>query len=113
MSLILGRGRADRDLIRTGCDKAYAEGLFDISVGPAAARWLQAHEIDADEGTVTLSREINQSGRSICRIQGRGYAADDAARAGRHIDGSGTGQHEHQSLLEDKNHLFLPGCHGR
>ena len=103
MSLILG-GRADRDLIRTGCDKAYAEGLFDISDCPAAARWLQAHEIDADEGTVTLSREINQSGRSICRIQGVGMPLTMLRElAGTLMDLHG--QHEHQSLLEDKNHL--------
>ncbi len=90
MSLILG-GRADRDLIRTGCDKA-------------AARWLQAHEIDADEGTVTLSREINQSGRSICRIQGVGMPLTMLRElAGTLMDLHG--QHEHQSLLEDKNHL--------
>ena len=103
MSLILG-GRADRDLIRTGCDNAYAEGLFDISDCPAAARWLQAHEIDADEGTVTLSREINQSGRSICRIQGVGMPLTMMRElAGTLMDLHG--QHEHQSLLEDKNHL--------
>ena len=103
MSLILG-GRADRDLIRTGCDKAYAEGLFDISDCPAAARWLQTHEIDADEGTVTLSREINQSGRSICRIQGVGMPLTMLRElAGTLMDLHG--QHEHQSLLEDKNHL--------
>lgn len=103
MSLILG-GRADRDLIRTGCDKAYAEGLFDISDCLAAARWLQTHEIDADEGTVTLSREINQSGRSICRIQGVGMPLTMLRElAGTLMDLHG--QHEHQSLLEDKNHL--------
>ena len=30
VNLVLG-GRADRDLIRTGCDKAYVEAVFDIS----------------------------------------------------------------------------------
>ena len=30
VNLLLG-SRADRELIRTGCEKAYAEGLFDIS----------------------------------------------------------------------------------
>lgn len=103
MSLILG-GRADRDLIRTGCDKAYAEGLFDISDCPAAARWLQAHEIDADEGTVTLSREINQSGRSVCRIQGVGMPLTMLRELACTLMDL-HGQHEHQSLLEDKNHL--------
>ena len=103
MSLILG-GRADRDLIRTGCDKAYAEGLFDVSDCLSAAQWLRAHEIDTDENTVTLSREVNQNGRSVCRIQGVSMPlALLRELAGMLMDLHG--QHEHQSLLEDKNHL--------
>jgi DNA repair protein RecN (Recombination protein N) len=103
MSLILG-GRADRDLIRTGCDKAYAEGLFDLSDCPAAAQWLGDHEIDAQEGTVTLAREVNQNGRSLCRIQG----VSMPLAALRELSGllmDLHGQHEHQSLLDEKNHL--------
>ena len=103
MSLILG-GRADRDLIRTGCDKAYAEGLFDLSDCHAAAQWLGDHEIDAQEGTVTLAREVNQNGRSLCRIQG----VSMPLAALRELSGllmDLHGQHEHQSLLDEKNHL--------
>ena len=69
MNLLLG-GRADRELVRTGCDKAYAEGLFDVQDSPAAQRWLNEHEFETDEGCVTLAREVSAAGRSICRIQG-------------------------------------------
>ncbi len=103
MSLILG-GRADRDLIRTGCDKAYAEGLFDLSDCPAAAQWLGEHEIDVQEGAVTLSREVNQNGRSLCRIQGVSMPLA-ALRELSALLMDLHGQHEHQSLLDEKNHL--------
>ena len=103
VSLLLG-GRADRELIRTGCDKAYAEGFFDVSDCPAARAWLSEHEIEYDDNCLTLGREISLSGRSICRIQGMAVSLAQlkelsAALMDLH------GQHEHESLLNDKNHL--------
>lgn len=71
-------------------------GFLTFRIARRRARWLQAHEIDADEGTVTLSREINQSGRSICRIQGVGMPLTMLRElAGTLMDLHG--QHEHQS----------------
>lgn len=103
MNLILG-GRADRDLIRTGCDKAFAEGLFDISDCPSAAAWLTAHEMDAEEHTVTLAREISQTGRSICRVQGISVPLSMLRELAAMLMDI-HGQHEHQSLFDEKNHL--------
>lgn len=103
VNLLLG-GRADRDLIRTGCDKAYAEGLFDLADCSAALDWLTAHDMDAEEGCVSLSREINQTGRSVCRVQGMAVPlAQMRELASLLMDMHG--QHEHQSLLDDKKHL--------
>lgn len=103
VSLLLG-GRADRELIRTGCEKAYAEGLFDLRDCPQAVEWLAAHEIEPEGGCVALAREISLSGRSVCRIQGMAVPLTQLrALAGTLMDLHG--QHEHQSLLDDKNHL--------
>lgn len=103
VSLLLG-GRADRDLIRTGCEKAYAEGLFDLHDCPAAALWLKEHDMEDDEGCVTLSREISLTGRSVCRVQGISQPLA-ALRELASMMMDLHGQHEHQSLLDDKNHL--------
>ena len=103
VSLILG-GRADRELIRTGCEKAYAEGLFDLSDCAQAAAWLRTHEFEAEDGALSLSREISLNGRSVCRIQGVAVPLSQLREvAGLLMDMHG--QHEHQSLLDDKNHL--------
>ena len=103
MNLLLG-GRADRELVRTGCDKAYAEGLFDVLNCPAAQSWLSEHELDAEEGCVTLSREVSSAGRSICRIQGVAVPLNSLKELSSLLMDM-HGQHAHQSLLDDKNHL--------
>ncbi len=103
VNLLLG-SRADRELIRTGCDKAYAEGLFDVSDSPQARAWMDAHEFEYEENTVILAREITQSGRGVCRIQGMAVPLGQLRElSGMLMDMHG--QHEHQSLLDDKNHL--------
>ena len=105
MNLLLG-GRADRELVRTGCDKAYAEGLFDVQDCPAAQKWLQAHEFSGEDECVVLAREVSASGRSICRIQGSAVPLSTLKELACLLMDM-HGQHAHQSLLDDKNHL---GC---
>ena len=103
MNLILG-GRADRELIRTGCEKAYAEGFFDLSDCPRAVKWLESHEMEAEEGFLSLSREINLNGRSVCRVQGIAVPLAQLRELAELLMDM-HGQHEHQSLLDEKNHL--------
>jgi len=69
VSLILG-GRADRNLIRTGCDKAYVEAAFEPSPDPKLDAFLAQEGIEPDDGILVLSREFSQSGRNTCRING-------------------------------------------
>ncbi len=101
--------RADRDMIRSGADKAYVEGLFDIEGNEGIKRLLADSEIEPEQGGLILSRELSLSGRSVCRVDGIAVSLSMLrALAGCLIDIHG--QHEHQSLLDDKNHLgFLDG----
>lgn len=103
VSFLLG-GRADKDMIRAGSTKAYVEGSFDVADNQSALSFLNDAEIEAEEGQITLSREMNVSGRSVCRINGiavnLSMLKDLSARL---IDIHG--QHEHQSLLDERNHL--------
>ena len=69
VNLVLG-GRAARELIRTGTDKAWVEAVFDASGNAEVAKWAQAQELDDFDGTVTLYREITRSGRNLCRVCG-------------------------------------------
>ena len=69
VNLILG-GRADRELIRTGCEKATVEAVFDVLGNETVQRFMEEEEIEYDGRTVTVYREIAQNGRNTCRVCG-------------------------------------------
>ena len=69
VNLILG-GRADRELIRSGCDRASVEAIFDVTDNLKVRHFLQEEAIEYDGRTVTIYREISQNGRNICRVCG-------------------------------------------
>jgi DNA repair protein RecN (Recombination protein N) len=103
VNLILG-GRADRDLIRTGCDKATVEAIFDVPGNKAVQHFMEEEEIEYDGRTVTVYREISQNGRNICRICGVPIpAAKLKELASVMMDLHG--QSEHQFLANPEMHL--------
>ncbi len=106
IGLILG-GRASRDLIRTGRDKASLEGLFYLEDPDKINILLNNYGIDADPNNYLLiSREIHANGRSISRLNGRVVTLtmlNDITSNLVDIHG----QHEHQSLLNVDNHIKL------
>ena len=68
VNLILG-GRADRELIRSGCEKATVEAVFDAD-HPDVAGFMARENIEYDGSNVVIYREISSGGRNICRICG-------------------------------------------
>lgn len=111
VNLVLG-GRAARELIRTGTDKAWVEAVFDASGNEEVAKWAQAQELDDFDGTVTLYREITRSGRNLCRVCGVVMplsALKDIAVPLMDVHG----QHEAQFLMNSQYHLlFLDAAGG-
>ena len=69
VNLVLG-GRADRDLIRSGCEKASVEALFDVRGNEKAKAFLERESIDFDGQTAAIYREISTGGKNICRVCG-------------------------------------------
>lgn len=103
--------RADKDMIRHGTEKAYVEGTFDVSGNQGLLALLLDNDMQADEDCIYLSRELHASGRSVCRIGGMAVnLALLKAVAATLIDIHG--QHEHQSLLNDRNHLAFLDAFG-
>ena len=103
VNLALG-GRADRDLIRAGSDKASVQAVFDVSGNERALALLDEWGFEADDGTLTLGRELSTSGRNICRIGGQAATLTQL----RTLTGALVelhGQHEHQELLSPARHL--------
>lgn len=103
VNFLLG-AKADKDNIRTGESRAYVEGCFDISGNEAAKRYMEEQAIEDEDGLLTLSRELQLAGRSVSRVNGvavnlgqlRGLSA---------LLLDIHGQHDHQSLLDEKHHL--------
>ena len=105
VSTLLG-GRADAELIRSGTDGARVEGIFVLSPALQAeqAPFLQEQGL-ADQGDVLiLTREINLSGRHVCRVNGRAVTLSVFTQLGERLVDI-HGQSEHLSLLRVKEHL--------
>ena len=102
VSLLLG-GRADKDLIRNGCEKASVEAEFDAEGLRVPHSILAREGIDDEDETVILYREISRSGRNTCRINGVMVPVAvlkelSASLLNLH------GQSEHQFLAEEEKH---------
>ena len=103
INLMLGE-RADRGLIRTGCEKGTVEAVFDISDCPQVRDMLAAESLEADGNTITVMREISTSDRNVCRVCGVMVPLNFLKQISSFLVDI-HGQHEHQSLLGEKNHL--------
>jgi DNA repair protein RecN (Recombination protein N) len=105
VSTLLG-GRADAESVRSGTEGARVEGIFSLSSEAllALAPLLQEHGLTDGSDSLILTREINRSGRHVCRVNGRAITLAVFSQIGeRLIDIHGQG--EHLSLLRVREHL--------
>lgn len=103
LDFVLG-GRADKDRILTGASRGQVEAVFDVTGQTKVMSLLSAQEIEIEDGLLPVTREINLSGRSICRIAGVIVPlAKLKELTSMLVDLHG--QHAHQSLLDPRNHL--------
>lgn len=110
MNLLLGE-RADRELIRSGQEKAHVEANICVD-SEAFADFFDENELDADDELI-ISRDLSISGKNVCRVNGTVVSLTTLKTLmDRIVDLHG--QHEHQSLLYAKNHmLFLDNYCGK
>ncbi len=102
VNLVLGE-RADREMIRSGEEKAVVEAWF--TGAHCVDDLLEEQQIEPEDELV-LSRELSISGKNVCRINGALVTlATLKAVSDRLVDVHG--QHEHQSLLSEKNHMTM------
>ena len=69
VNLILG-SRSDRGIIRSGCEKASVEAVFDVPENEKVRRFMAEEEIEYDGRTVIVYRELSLAGKNICRVCG-------------------------------------------
>ena len=111
VNLVLG-GRADRDLIRTGTEKAWVEAVFDACGSQEVAQWAAAQSLEDFDGTVTLYREITRTGRNLCRVCGVVMPVSQLKEVAALLMDV-HGQHDAQFLMNAQYHLlFLDAAGG-
>lgn len=103
VNFVLG-DKQSKDIIRTGEDSAFVEAVFDTT-DPELKSILSDNGIDADE-LIILSREMNKHGRSISRINGKTVTSSFLKQVSKYLIDI-HGQHEHQSLLDESNHIKI------
>ncbi|WML25652.1 DNA repair protein RecN [Neobacillus sp. OS1-33] len=104
--LLVG-GRGSAEFVRHGEEKAEIEGLFQVDDNkhPVITKALE-FGIDVEEGMVILRRDISQTGKSVCRINGKLVTISTLREIGATLVDI-HGQHEHQELMDDSRHLSL------
>ncbi|EOC99609.1 DNA repair protein RecN [Caldisalinibacter kiritimatiensis] len=104
MNIVLG-GRATKEFVRTGEEKAAIDALFNISKINGIEEILEELGIDKEQdNTLLISRQIYNTGRSIARINGRTVTLSMLKKlTSKLVDIHG--QHEHQSLLSPEKHV--------
>ncbi|MFU0783457.1 MAG: DNA repair protein RecN [Thermoanaerobacterium thermosaccharolyticum] len=107
MMLLLG-GRANKDIIRNGTQKATVEGIFLInSHRDLIHNILDEAGIEYEEDdTLIISRDITENGRNYCRVNGRIVPLSFLNKLGTYLVDI-LGQHEHQFLLDNSKHMSI------
>ena len=105
VNLVLG-GRADRELIRSGADRASVQAVFDVSDNERVRALLSAWQLEAEDGVLTLGRELSAGGRNLCRVAGNVVPLSQLRQIASLLVEM-HGQHEHQNLMTPANHLGI------
>ena len=108
INLLMGN-RADNSLIRDGETKLLVQGYFDLSKNQLAKKFLMDTGLCGEDESfeeIVLAREVNRQGKNRAYINGIFVQVSTLKELGKLcIDIHG--QHDHQYLLESKNHLKI------
>ena len=104
VNLLLG-SRASAELVRTGAETAELEAFFQIAPNSAAAEVMSVQGYDPAEGLL-IRRIIARSDSNRVYINGR-LATIHLLNAVTENLASISGQHAHQNLLREEQHLLI------
>ena len=99
LDAVLG-GRASREIVRRGADKALVSAVFS---GSAADKWLAENDIDAEEELI-IQRRISSEGKSSCRVNGMPVTVQQLRSLGSLLLDI-HGQNDGRQLLDEARHL--------
>lgn len=102
INMILG-GRTNKDVIRTGCKKAFVSASFE-QIPPSVNALAAELGIDLSDGELIISREVTSDGRSVARANGRQITAAMLRDIGKKLINI-HGQHDNAALCDASTHL--------
>jgi DNA repair protein RecN (Recombination protein N) len=103
LSFLMG-GKTETDVIRSGCDEASVSAVISVKKNNSEVTdWLKARDIECEEDTVIVRRNLKTSGRGSIFIQNVPVTRQDLSEfMGLLFDLHG--QHNHESLLRKESH---------
>lgn len=109
IAFLLG-AKAQRDLIRTGENKALVSGYFtDLSNEVKNYLASQDITIDDDDEGLTITKTLTQEGKTSVKINGQSVTATTGRTCGMYLINI-HGQHQNQILQNPQNHIrYLDG----
>ncbi len=102
INMILG-GRTNREVIRTGCKKAFVSASFE-DLHPTVKALAEEFGVDVSDGELIISREVSSDGRSAARANGRQITAAMLRDLGKNLINI-HGQHDNAALSDPSTHL--------
>ncbi|SYZ72945.1 putative DNA repair protein RecN [Candidatus Zixiibacteriota bacterium] len=98
--------KADKDDIRSGTSLAIIEGTFDLPDNPLMAEKLKEFSVESDNDSLLLRKEISLKGAARNFINNRLATLAQVREITSHL-AELFGQHSHQQLLDESNHLLF------
>ncbi len=103
IGLLLGN-RASSSMIRHGKDRAYVEGVFNLSSKTVSN--LSEFDIDIEDNTLVISKDLYSDGRSITKVNGRSVSLATLRQISSYIVNIHS-QFDNQYLFNSSYHSFL------
>lgn len=115
IGLLLGE-RASAEMIRSGFPEAEVSGIFELNeISRPLSMLLEELTIEPEENQLVVRRKISRNGPNRIFVNQTPLPLSSLKKLGELVIDF-HGQHEHQSLLNESNHLFivdnLPGVPG-
>ena len=101
INMILGE-RTNKELVRYGAKSAGVQAVFDAN--KEIMSFLEENEIEIEEEQLIITRQINNEGKSIAKINGTIVTLSQLREAANLLVNI-HGQHDNQALLTPKKHI--------
>ncbi|MGM8213364.1 DNA repair protein RecN [Virgibacillus sp. W0430] len=104
---LLAGERGSVHFVRHGAKQAEIQGLFTIDDEKHSIfALIDAYGLDIEDGMLVIHRTITDTGKSICRVNGKLVTLTILKQLGNTLIDI-HGQHETQSLMDQSNHIQL------